>query len=194
MTRRTNSPDRGSTLFDLESDAHEQVALSGADLKQAARLSQSIINQTQQWQVYLNALALRGFQRWLQEQAPDLAVDTTRCTVGGTTVVTDLRVEALNVSLLVMGSVLDQTVPVPQSSLDGAQAGQVYVWVAVEEDMVRLYGVIRTDQLMASAQAGELHLDADRTYPVPSAWFDPRFGPSAVVLSLFGAPDQHPDP
>jgi hypothetical protein len=50
------------------------------------------------------------------------------------------------------------------------------VWVSVEEEVVTVRGILRYDQLQLHSQAEHLDTDADWSYTIPTAWFDPDIG------------------
>ena len=52
--------------LDFEPLATESVNLSPEVVDQAVALSLNIPNEERQWQTYLNALALFGFEEWLE--------------------------------------------------------------------------------------------------------------------------------
>jgi hypothetical protein len=52
----------------------ENITLSPEQIEWAIELSQSVPTESQQWQTYLNALALAGVEQWLQKRAPELTL------------------------------------------------------------------------------------------------------------------------
>lgn len=54
----------------------ESITLSSEQIEWALELSQSVTSEPQQWQTYLNALALQGIKQWLQKRAPELILSS----------------------------------------------------------------------------------------------------------------------
>lgn len=173
----SNLSDPFPELLDLDDRIREGIHLDSADLTAAAQISGSIPDGDHQWQLYLQTLALRGLQRWVQERAPDLSLDSSPSGREGflPAAVAALQVGGLQLCLLVSGSLLDQTVSVPQAVIDHPeQGGLLYVWVSVEEDYVSVDGLLRPDQLALFRQSELLEVEADGAYALPTAWFDPN--------------------
>lgn len=54
----------------------ENITLSPEQIEWAIQLSKSVTSQAQQWQTYLNALALASVEQWLQKRAPELTINS----------------------------------------------------------------------------------------------------------------------
>ncbi|MEL6463200.1 MAG: DUF1822 family protein, partial [Cyanobacteria bacterium J06621_15] len=80
MNQPTSNSDL-TELLDWECLNETQTELSTEHFHQAANLSQSIHFSQQRWQVYINALAVLGFQEWLKERAPDLQIRIERSSI-----------------------------------------------------------------------------------------------------------------
>ena len=73
MTRQ--SMDYLDILLDFEALSPEAITLDALQIDRALQLSSQMHSERQQWQTYLNALAMFAFGQWLSERAPDIAVD-----------------------------------------------------------------------------------------------------------------------
>ena len=173
----SNLSDPFPELLDLDDRHREGIHLESADLTAAAQISASMPDEDHQWQLYLETLALTGFRRWVQERAPDLSLESFPPERAGfiPAALAPLQVGSLQLCLLVSGSLLDQTLSVPQVVIDQAEpGGLLYVWVSVEEDYVSVDGLLWPGQLALFRQSEPLQVEADGTYALPTAWFDPN--------------------
>ena len=62
-------------LLDFEVLPREAIALSPSVIDEAATLSAQITNPQRQWQTYLNALGLFGFQEWLAQRDSAIKIE-----------------------------------------------------------------------------------------------------------------------
>lgn len=183
-------------FFDWQPLQVDAIELSPGQIDRAIQLSQSAATDpNQQWQRYLDALALLGFQEWLGDRAPDLPFQSNRCTLLQPSPsipqqgVWNLQVGAFSVALLSIGSLMDSVVQVPAADMTGrsgssttATAPQFYVLIEVleEQELVRVYGYLRANEL--SSQIARLTPDAEGSYEVPLDWFTPD--PDRLLLLL----------
>ena len=65
-------------LLDFESFSETGIELSPEQIDRAVELSDRIPNSERQWQTYLNALALFGFETWLQSRDRSLIIAVCR--------------------------------------------------------------------------------------------------------------------
>jgi hypothetical protein len=66
---------------DLNPRRPEAIGLEPEQFEQALvnPLVNPSVNEAGQWQLYLNALALLGFEQWLEKRAPSHLIDRTQC-------------------------------------------------------------------------------------------------------------------
>jgi hypothetical protein len=130
------------------------VDLSADQVKQAAQISEPIQDYQQRWQTYLNALALTGFNQWIGEWASELTVNDTECSLYFakapelTDVVYNIQVREFSVCLIPVGTVLDETIPIPDAENPASSHFYVLVEVLEEEMKTNVCGYFRHDQLM----------------------------------------------
>ncbi len=170
-------------LLDYDYLAEDTIALEPERIQQAAELSSHIVKSAGQWQIYLNALALYGFEQWLRERADELPIDLENCSVMQPAVasaiaegVCNLQVGDFKLCLLATGSSIEDVVVLPRAVIDLPEyAAHFYVAIAVQEELeqARITGFIAYDRLMAQLQSANLAPEPDWTYELPRAWFEP---------------------
>lgn len=167
--------------IDFEPLPIQAVALSQRHFDQAVAISDRVVSEPRQWQTYLNALALFGFQEWFAEQAPDLALDWQQCSLFQPPYANlieaayDLRVNDLKLCLISTGGAIDALVKLPRAVVDLANfRAHLYIIVRVleEQGQVQVLSFLRHDQWLAHQQANPLQAEPDWSYRVPIQWFD----------------------
>lgn len=175
--------------LDWESQLSGVISLSPAQLQQAADWSQPIPNLEQQWQAYLNSLALLSVEQWLHQRAPDLAVTDEQCSIRSPiyasliNAVSNLQVGEFKLCILAIGSLSDSQISVPRAVFELPEfAAHWYVLVEVleESEQARVCGCFSYDSL--AQQPDSLTVELDWHYVVPLQWF--RLEPDALLLSL----------
>lgn len=169
-------------LQDIESSGSDTIRLTAEQVNRAVQLSCQGVTPAQQWQTYLNALALAGFEQWLGERASDLSLNQENSSIfqpayaNAIAAVANVQVGTFKLCLLAAGSLTDEVVSVPQAVIDLPEfAAHFYVVLEVleEQEQVRIQGFMRRDQLTAQLEASAIQPDTDWTYELPSAWFEP---------------------
>ncbi|MDJ0899517.1 MAG: DUF1822 family protein [Xenococcus sp. MO_188.B8] len=169
-------------LFDFESLSEAGIALSSKQIDRAIELSDRVIDPERQWQTYLNALALFGFETWLQSR-DNLSINSDNCSVKQPSYasfidgVFNLKVGKFKVCLLTKGVAIDEFITVPRAVIDLPEyTAHFYVLVNVieEQEEVNLDSFIRHDEIIKHKRLGNLIPDADWTYELPLTWFNPE--------------------
>ncbi len=170
-------------LLDFDYLAEDTIALESEQIQQAAELSSQIVNRAGQWQAYLNALALYGFEQWLRERAAELPIDLENCSVMQPAIanaidkgVGNLQVGDFKLCLLATGSSIEDLVVLPRAVIDLPEyTAHFYVAIAIREELEQatIKGFITYDSLMAQLQSTNLAPEPDWTYQLPLAWFEP---------------------
>ena len=169
----------------------EAIALEPANIDRAIQISSLIPHETQQWQTYLNALALFGFEQWLSLRASDIVLESTNSTVlqpqyaSVIQAVCNLRAGAFKLCLIATGSLSDDEVIIPQAAIDLPEfAAHFYVLIEIQEEFeqVKIRGFMRRDRLNYQCNSCNLQPDEDWTYSVPLDWFDSD--PDRLLLYL----------
>ena len=188
MTNYDN--DLNNMLIDFEPLAIEAISIEPEQIEQAVELGNQV-NLEHQWQTYLNALALFGFESWLQERIPELLIEKANCSVVQPQYanfidgVFNLEVGQFKVCLLTNGIMLDEFITIPRAILDLPEyIAHFYVVVNVDEERQEavINSFIRYDKLLEYKQASNLQADADWTYELPLTWFNPE--PDNLLLYI----------
>ena len=178
-------------LLDFESFSAAGIELSAEQVERAIELSDRLINSERQWQTYLNALALFGFETWLQSRDSSLTINSANCSVKQPSYasfidgVFNLTVGNFKVCLLTNGVAVDEFISIDRAIIDlAAYTSHFYVLVNVVEEQgeVSIDRFIRYDEAIARIQAANLTADADWTYELPLAWFNSE--PDDLLLHL----------
>ena len=134
----------------------------------AREMSDRVTGEAQQWQTYLNALALLSFEQWLSDRLPDRAINRDDCAIGY------LRVGEFKFCAIATEHLLDELVNIPQNAIDKPErAAHFYVLLEVleEEEKVILRGFLRYDELVNYRLRFNLQL-RDGCYQLPLSLFD----------------------
>lgn len=129
--------------------------------------------EAQQWQHYLNSLALLGFNQWLQSFTPAQPINQTHCLSRSETIYNS-RLNAFKITLIVKEHILDEVAVVPEAAIKQSDlTAHFYVLVEVleEEQQVTIRGVLRYDHLCHYVSQTPECLQIDG-YNVPLSIFD----------------------
>jgi hypothetical protein len=148
------------------------IALTDDQIEAAMELARPITDPDRQWQVYLNALALTGFEAWLTMRSPDLSFNSQDCPLFKANpadrlpIAANLRVGQLRVSTVAIS--LNSILSIPSAVLEQSQAQSDY-YVALdtieEEGLVTIAGFISDRQLRADLATSQP--DAHGNYDLP---------------------------
>lgn len=177
------------SFLDFTVSPTHAISLTPEQIEQSAQISNSS-NPAKQWQTYLNALALLGFETWLTQRDPELVLAKEQCTVFHpqptyiSNAICQLRIGDFKLCLLSQGTLDDENVTITRDALDLPDyRAHLYVIMSVDEEQEQtsVEGMIRYDQLQEFQRSGNLIL-SDGTYEIPLAWFDPD--PNHLLLYL----------
>ncbi len=189
MTNSSNSI--AQMGLDFEALPIEAVDLSPEMINQAIELSSNIPNEERQWQTYLNALALYGFEEWLNSRATDLSINRQQCsilqppTANVIDAVCNLKVNEFKLCLIATGSLTDEEVTLPRAIVDLAEfVPHFYVLVEVQEELsiATVQGFLSHEQLVNGEGTVNLQAEEDWTYQLPLSCFDGE--PDVLLLNL----------
>lgn len=161
-------------FLDFTVSSLDTITLTSEQIEQAAQLSNSLPQSEEQWQTYLNALALLGFESWLHQRSPELILNQNN-NIKILNAICQLKIGEFKLCLLTQGTLDDATITIPKTAVDSPNdIAHLYVLVAVDEEQeqVSIEGVIRYDQLRNYQQSGDLRLQSELTYEIPIDWFD----------------------
>lgn len=179
--------------LDFEPLATESVNLSPEVVDEAVALSLNIPNEERQWQTYLNALALFGFEEWLEGRSADVTINREQCSVlqpslaNAIEAVCNLNVNGFNLCLIATGSLSDEEVMLPRAVVDLPEfVPHFYVLVEVEEEYstVTVQSFLSHEQLRNQLTRVNLEAEEDWTYQLPLTWFEGD--PDRLLLNLSG--------
>lgn len=162
--------------LDFTDSSAEAIKLTEAQIIQASELA-SLTAENQQWQNYLNKLALFGFQTWLNDRNPQYRLNVKN-SQNILNAVSCLEIGEFRICLLTQGILEEEVISLPEDVISNRQTNKnlahFYVLVTVDEENeeVTIEGLIRYDQLNAYMQSPELILHSDRTYDLPLNSFD----------------------
>ncbi len=186
----TNFPTESSLLLDFATLPLDGVQLQPDQIQQAVQLSQRDGHETQQWHTYLNALALFGFQQWLQERAAELTFDPATCSLLqpqraiGHQAIANLQVGEFKVCLLRM-DYPQEVVTLPGTVIDSPEyRAHFYVVIEIleEQEQVQLRGFLPYHQLPVCDSATNQQVAGPMTYELPLSQFD--LDPNHLLLYL----------
>lgn len=155
----------------LEPQQFEQALVGSL----VASLVNASFNEADQWQLYLNTLALSGFEQWLQRCTLTHFIDRTQC-INQVGAVYNFRVGQFKLNLIAREHVLDEVAEIPRAAIEQPDlTAHFYVLLEVSEEQQRVIirGFLRYDRLMHYCnQVGE-GLQNDY-YPISLSAFDPE--------------------
>jgi hypothetical protein len=162
---------------ELEAISPRAISLTDSQIVQARQRIQAIQGSPQQWQAYLNTLALLGFEQWLDQRASDISINSLQNSMMQSTevlpVVCNIVVNDFKVCLIPVESQPDE-VELPGIAIAAPElAAHFYVTVAIyeEQSQIAVHRFLRYDQL--SAQLRSLQRDTDGLYTLPITHFEP---------------------
>lgn len=176
-------------LDEIERVSDAAITLSPAQMRQAAELSRGLPD-GEQWQTYLNALALISFEEWLRRRAREVVLNRADCSLlhpsyaGTIPAVCNLNANQFRLCLIATGDLTD-TVSVPRAVIELPEfVAHFYVAVEIREEQQQgiVQGFLRHDQLLAYQQSHPLSPEADQTYSLPYDWFEQD--PDRLLLHL----------
>lgn len=182
-----------SPVTDLRLLLPEVIWLEPEHFQQAKEMSNQVKSEAQQWQTYLNALAISGFEEWLREKISDQTINPEPNLIE---TICQLKVGEFKLGLIATEHILDEVVHVPQSAIaqsDEAAHFYVVLEVAEEQEEVIIRGFLRYDELV-NYQKDNLQLSQDGCYQLPLSLFDAESNhllfycrhlePSAIALPV----------
>lgn len=149
------------------------VILPPSAMDWAVGMCQQTADPTQQWPVFLRAMALQGVEHWLAAGASDLSLSYDQHRPPRPDI--QAEVNGFRLCLVPQGSLSDGQVWIPQSTLDHRHHfAHLYVLVEVNEEanQVTILCGLRRDQLLAYQQHIGLTVSDGGDYILPVTWFD----------------------
>jgi len=183
-----NSMDSRFEWDTIESDT---ITLNTTQIDKAIELSDPIVNENQQWQAYINALALLSFEQWLSDRAPDLAFSNNQCSIflpqyaGLIKGVCNLKVGNFQICLIPLTTSIDKTISLSRAAIELLEyKAHFYVVISIVEELeqANILSFLTYYQLIEKIQSNRLPVQFNWNYQVPLNWFN--FNPDDLLLSL----------
>jgi hypothetical protein len=149
----------------------ETIWLEPEQINQAKVLSNGLISEVQQWQCYLNALAMLGFEQWLAARLPESSIIRLSQSLDS---VVYLEVSGFRFCLITVEHVLDETVRIPQAVIERSDlVSDFYVVqeVSEEQELVTIRGFCRYDELVQYRDR-QVCVIQDECYVLPLSFLD----------------------
>ncbi len=149
------------------------------DFEEAQVFSESVFckfGKINQWKIYLNALAIIGFKKWLKQRSPMIRI----CTENSANTIDDIcyaEVGEFSLCLIIVDNLIDDFVSVPTRLIISAKTvAHFYVLLEVleEEEQLNIHGFLRYDHLVKYCQSISVDAKSDDCYQLPLSWFDPE--------------------
>jgi Protein of unknown function (DUF1822) len=151
----------------LETEQFQQVRLSS--------LVNPSLNEAEQWHLYLNAIALFGFEQWLQKRAAVNVIDQSQC-INHVGAIYNLKIDEFKLNLIVKEHVLDEVAEIPRDAIEQPDlVAHFYVLLEIseEQEKVKIRGFLRYDRLRNYCTRFNNDLQ-DGNYRIPLSVFDPE--------------------
>ncbi|MEL7246448.1 MAG: DUF1822 family protein, partial [Cyanobacteria bacterium J06573_2] len=134
----------------------------------------------QRWQVYINALAVLGFQKWLKERAPDLQIRIERSSIWQPEYANllpaacNILVDNFKICIITGSNLIDEhKIPVAVFDIPRFTAHfYVLMQVIEEKEQVAITGFISYEEYCNYQQTAQLKIQPDWTYTIPQSLFN----------------------
>jgi hypothetical protein len=187
-----NTAEMMDLLADYEPIGAELVPLLPDQIDTAIAMSQSILDPEKRWPVYLNALAIAGFEQWLHQRTTGIRLNQAQCRIlepetwQSKTAVYHLQANGLRLCLIAIDTVPDEIMTVPTIALDHPEwIAQFYIPIHIyeEAEQVSIQGFLRYDEWVQHRQTQPLQASPSGVYAVPTAWFNADLDQLLLYLS-----------
>lgn len=181
------------------------IGLESEDFEKAREISQKVDDERGRWQTYLNALALLGFVEWLQEQIPNIKINSDKCSVfqaectTQTNTIYNLQVGAFKLCLIIVYDLRDESLSIAHKSIKTTNlASHFYVLIEVLEEQAELivHGFIRYDEITKYHQSLEQNIEGvnyNEDLKIPVSYFDTEVN-NLLLSTRFLKPNTIPLP
>lgn len=156
------------------------VWLETEDFEQARVISKTNFSKAKeisQWQIYLNTLALRGFQRYLKERNPTITISQDSQNQAFDNI-SYLIIDGFTFCLIILDDLAYELMPILTKLITSPQkAAHYYVWLEIleEEEQLNIHGFLRHDELsklFQNFQGRDLESLSSDSYQLPLSLFD----------------------
>lgn len=157
------------------------VWLETEHFEEAKKISNCNLDEASQWKVYLNALALLGFEQWLREITPDIKnqrLNFAKFSQNNANIpleVSILKVGDFQVYLITVDHFDNDFVSLSKELIESPElAAHFYVLLQVseEEEKLNICGFLRHDQIVKYYQSSHLKIQKNGSYVIMLNCFD----------------------
>ncbi|MBE9068915.1 DUF1822 family protein [Leptolyngbya cf. ectocarpi LEGE 11479] len=174
------------------------IMLSPTSTQWAADICQTVTDLDDQWQSFMRALAIAGFEQWLNESSTPLIMTYPRTAAPQTD--THVQVGDFRLCILPMGTLQDEQVRIPAAAVTSRDKAHLYVLVEVHEeiDQVHVGPGLRHDQLSnllpqhADGESYVVPVEQFTVRPEKLLWYLSCLEPEAIIPAVETAPVPSP--
>lgn len=157
------------------------IWLEPEHFEEAKNISAHNLNEAHQWKIYLNALALLGFEQWVSEKTRSININRDNCSIfhpesaNVTDVVSNFKLGDFNLGLIILDNLIDDFITLPQEVINSPKlAAHFYVLLELleEEGKLNIHGFFRHDQIIKYCQSMSFKNQADGRYLLPLTCLD----------------------
>lgn len=156
----------------------EIIDLDSEYFEEAAKISNFVTDEAKQWQLYLDALALFGFEQWVSERNSDFKINKSsgilrpnqNQIIGA---VCNLQIGKFKICLVGTDNLTDQEVEIPKAAIEKPEFVAhfyVVIKILVEQEQAILQGILRYDKLIEHL----LKTTPNDNYQLSLSWLDPE--------------------
>ncbi|MDJ0575124.1 MAG: DUF1822 family protein [Xenococcaceae cyanobacterium MO_234.B1] len=158
-------------------------------LERALTIGDNLHNQSRQFNLYLQALALFSFEYWIHSREPNLAINLANSSVFKPELaniidaICNVQVEDFKICLIPTVDLSDSEITIPRYVVDIPEfVAHFYVIVEINEELEFgfIRGFIDYDRLVANKK--KFPLDIDWNYAIPSSLFESKMEKLLVNL------------
>ena len=149
----------------------ESIWLETEDFDRANNISKRSSHESNQWQIYVNALALFALEKWLKDRMPEQSISTSEQIIENTG---RLNIGEFKVCAIATDNLLDELVELPRNVVESAElTTHFYALLEVleEEEEVIFRGCLNYNQLINYRDRLNLQ-PQDNCYQLPLSLFD----------------------
>ena len=159
-----------NTLSDFRLLSNEFIWLEPEDFERAVNISQKTNRESNQWQVYLNALALFALEKWFKERMPEQSIDVSEEITQNAGI---LNLGGFRVCVIATDNLLDELVKLPVVVESPELISHFYTIVEVleEQEEAIFRGCLNNDRLVDYRDLLNLQ-PGDNFYQLPLSLFD----------------------
>jgi len=148
---------------------------------EAKKISFQNLEEAHQWKLYLNALALFGFDQWLLETSPNIYHHQDSFSIlkqnlsNISDVVGKVKLGNFNLYLIAVDDLNDEFISIPKAVINSPElAAHFYVLIEVlaEEEQLNIYGFLRHDQIVKYCNLSDCISQNNSSYLIQLKLFD----------------------